>query len=98
MIGRIQPPDVIVDILCACDIRRRPERFALLFEVCQARRQGECDEIWRQAADACRTMDDGAIAAAAHDKKEIPAHLRAARIAAVRAILAEYPQDIRKKN
>jgi tRNA nucleotidyltransferase (CCA-adding enzyme) len=100
MIGEIQPPDVMVDILAACDIRRRPERFALLFEVCQARRQGECDkgdEIWRQAADACRSMDDGAIAAAAHDKKAIPAHLRAARIATVRAILEKLATQTKEK-
>ncbi|MDR1848476.1 MAG: multifunctional CCA addition/repair protein [Zoogloeaceae bacterium] len=91
-------PGTMVETLEACDFRRRPERFEEILRVCEADsrgRQGYEDApypqaaIWRAAAAACRSVNDAAIAALVKDKANIPARLREARIAAVRAVLPQ---------
>ena len=76
-------------LLERADVFRRPERFAELLAAHEVLSGGNAD-AWRRAAQAARGVDAGAIAAAHRaDPPGIPAAVRAARVAAVGAALAD---------
>lgn len=88
-------PETMVKLLERCDVMRRPERFLLLLDACEADhrgRQGWQDKpypqaaMWRAAMQAMRAVDAGAIAAqcqAAGAPRQIPERLHQARVAVV---------------
>lgn len=85
-------PDTLVDMFLRCDALRRPERFALLVEVCRSDaqgREGYSNANYPQAVylhdmlAAAASIDAGAIARACPDKSRIADAVLAARVAAV---------------
>ncbi|MDR0736497.1 MAG: multifunctional CCA addition/repair protein [Zoogloeaceae bacterium] len=95
-------PGTMVRLLEACDLKRRPERFAELLRVCEADARGRTGqediawpprEIWQKAAAAFCDVDGSVIAANLADKTQIADRLHMARVAAVRAALAVTPAD-----
>jgi tRNA nucleotidyltransferase (CCA-adding enzyme) len=91
-------PATLVRILETCDVHRRPARFAELLLACQADHQGRLGSgaapypqaaIWQRAVAAFRRVDAGAVARACATPAQIPAALHQARVAAVRAALAD---------
>lgn len=100
-IGRawIMRADTVVEVFERCDAMRRPERLFDIVKAaeCDYRGRGEPDgifaqhvytqkEFWKIAWSAANAIDAGGIAYAHLDNpKEIPAAIRVARIAAVRA-------------
>jgi len=91
-------PGTILDVLERCDALRRPERFEQMLIACEADsrgRTGHADSdypqgrLWRRLAEAVRALDSGAIARAAPEPRLIPEQLRTARLAAIRASLAQ---------
>ncbi len=91
-IGELRPGTVL-EVLQRCDALRRPERFALFLDACEADYRGRlCKEDeafpyrapWMNALDAARGVDSGAIAARhAGDTSRIAEAVRRARIAAI---------------
>ncbi|MDR2364619.1 MAG: multifunctional CCA addition/repair protein [Zoogloeaceae bacterium] len=93
-------PGVMTRIMEACDLKRRPERFTELLQVCEADARGRLGqedapwpprEFWQRASAAFCGVDGGAVAASLVDKTRIQERLHAARVAAVRAALAAMP-------
>jgi len=90
-------PETMIGILGKTDAFRRPERFAQLLQACECDHRGRqgmeetpyaAGLIWQQVLAAAKAVDAGAIAQAASDSSEIPARLRASRVAAVELLLA----------
>ena len=84
--------DTIVKLFDACDLWRKPERFELILQTCEADahgRTGHENDAYPQAdyllrcADAARAVNAGDIARACADKNLIAAKVREARIVAV---------------
>jgi tRNA nucleotidyltransferase (CCA-adding enzyme) len=87
-------PATLVTLLERGDALRRPERFQALVEACACdwgSRPGREDQVYppraclERALAAVRGVDAGAIARACAERARIPAALRAARVAALRA-------------
>lgn len=85
-------PATVLEVLQRCDALRRPERFALLLDVCRADAQGRLgkeDSQYPQAdymqamLQAANSVDAGAIAKACEDKSKIPDAVREARVKAI---------------
>ncbi len=81
-----------------CDGLRRPERFAALLDACACDFHGRGGHRGRPYPQrerllavlaAVRSVDAGAIARRVDDKARIPAELHAARVAAVKAVVAD---------
>ncbi len=92
----------LVTLLERTDALRRPERFQRLLEACQcdfngrlgwADRRYESDRRLLAILAAVRTVDAGAIALACADKTKIPAMVHAARVAAIKRLLDETPDE-----
>lgn len=92
----------LVTLLERTDALRRPERFQRLLEACQcdfngrlgwADRRYESDRRLLAILAAVRTVDGGAIALACADKTKIPAMVHAARVAAIKRLLDETPDE-----
>jgi len=84
--------DTIVKLFDACDLWRKPERFELILQTCEADAHGRTvheNDAYPQAdyllrcADAARAVNAGDIARACADKNLIAAKVREARIVAV---------------
>jgi len=69
-----------------CDALRRPERFQLLLEVCEAAALPHSSEHLLRALDAARNIDAAAFAAEGLRGPEIGARIRAARIASIQSL------------
>jgi tRNA nucleotidyltransferase (CCA-adding enzyme) len=89
-------PATLLKILEGADAFRRPERFALLLEVCRADRQsrpgfGERPYVQadrcRKALAAAQAVDAGAVAQASPDPQRIGERVHQARAEAIRAAL-----------
>jgi tRNA nucleotidyltransferase (CCA-adding enzyme) len=96
-IGRMDA-EAITTVLERCDVLRRPARFEGLLAVaaCDSRgrtglaaREDEVTPHWQLAVAAFCAVDAAAIAAAQSDKRQIPARLHEARVAAVQVALAQ---------
>ncbi len=94
-------PGTILTLLERCDALRRPERFALLLEVCVCDALGRPPlapdpapmlAFWQEALAAARAVPAAEIARACPDPKAIPERLRAARLAALTAVRARHRQ------
>ena len=81
-----------LDLLERCDALRRPERFDLVLQACEADYRGrlgwgERDYVqgaaWRAARETVRGVDAGAIAARIDDAAKVPEAIRAARLRAL---------------
>lgn len=92
----------VVDLLERCDALRRPQRFSELLAACQCDFNGRLgwetrpypqSDYLRRLLAAVRQVDAGAIAAACDPPGKIPERIRCARIAAVRAVLKESPDE-----
>ena len=90
-------PETIVGLLEQTDALRRPERFTQLLQACECDHRGRLGKedipyaaawLWQRVLTAARSVDAGAIAAAAPSPAQIPANIRTARIAAVTTALA----------
>jgi tRNA nucleotidyltransferase (CCA-adding enzyme) len=90
--------DTVVKLFEKTDAFRRPERFELFLLACEADARGRTGlerRPYRQAAHlrdafaAAAAVDAGSIASD-HDRKKIPAAIRKARVAAVRAVRAQH--------
>lgn len=88
----------LVDLLLRCDAWRRPERFALLLDVCRVDARGRLGkegggypqaELLLRYLDVTKVVDPGKIAAACTDKSRIPELLRAARIDCIKVARGE---------
>jgi tRNA nucleotidyltransferase (CCA-adding enzyme) len=93
-------PATIQDLFEGADLFRRPERFAQMLIACEADfrgRRGYDERPYPQRplllalAAAAQGVDAGAVARDTADKAHIPERLRAARIGAIRAALAQDP-------
>jgi tRNA nucleotidyltransferase (CCA-adding enzyme) len=89
--------ETVLSLLERCDALRRPERFDLVLLACEADYRGRLGweardypqaAAWRTALAALRAVDAGAIAAATVDPQAIADNIRAARVAALRALKA----------
>ena len=89
-------PATLLKVLEGADAFRRPERFALLLEVCRADRQsrpgfGERPysqaDVFRKALAAAQAVDAGAIAQACPEPQRIGERVHQARAEAIRAAL-----------
>ncbi|MDO5686120.1 MAG: multifunctional CCA addition/repair protein [Neisseria sp.] len=87
----------IVDTLQRCDAFRQPERFQSALKVGVADARGRLgfeqvaypqQALWTQYWQACMALDIGALIATVSEQAKIPATIRAARIAAVKAVKA----------
>jgi len=96
-IGRMDA-QAITTVLERCDVLRRPARFEGLLAVadCDSRgrtglatREDEVTPQWQRAVEAFCAVDAAAIASAQSDKRQIPARLHDARVAAVQVALAQ---------
>ena len=85
-------PETKLKILERCDALRRPARFEDVLIACEADSRGRLDHAerpypaataWRQALAAVQAVDAGAIARQCLQPGDIPAQIRAARIAAL---------------
>jgi len=92
-------PGTLLDLLEGADLFRRPQRFEQMLIACEADFRGRTGcadreypqvDLLRRAAVAARSVDAGAIAAAAGEPRLIPQRLRAARIDAIRAARREW--------
>jgi tRNA nucleotidyltransferase (CCA-adding enzyme) len=92
----------IVRLLEKTDALRRPRRFRQLLDACDCDFHGRLgwqnkpipgEDLFPLALEAARSVDAAAIARACKDKAEIPARLRAARVAAVAANLMVRRQE-----
>jgi tRNA nucleotidyltransferase (CCA-adding enzyme) len=88
-----------VGLLERCDAIRRPERFPLILQACEADYRGRLGfeerdypqaALWLQALEAIRGIDAGAIALACADKAQIPGRIHEARVAAVKQRLGKH--------
>jgi tRNA nucleotidyltransferase (CCA-adding enzyme) len=88
-------PDTIVKVFDACDLWRKPERFAQILLACESDahgRTGHEDDAYPQSAimlecaRAAQAVDAGAIARACSDRNLIADKVREARILAVEAV------------
>ena len=93
-------PATIQDLFEGADLFRRPERFAQMLIACEADfrgRSGYGERPYPQRplllalAAAAQGVDAGAVARETAGKARIPERLRAARIGAIRAALAQDP-------
>lgn len=90
-------PQTRLEILERCDALRRPDRFRDILGACEADYRGRLGweekdypaaRIWRQALEAVRAVDAGAIARVVADKAQIPARVHEARLAAIKTVAA----------
>ncbi|WP_028449980.1 multifunctional CCA addition/repair protein [Chitinibacter tainanensis] len=94
-------PATVWQLLQRCDALRRPERFGQLLDACLADARGrwafeDCAypqaDYLRALLAAAAAVNAGAIATACADKRQIPQAVEAARIEAIAAAKASYPQ------
>ncbi len=87
-------PATMVGLLEKTDALRRHERFEQLLQTCECDYRGRLGwedrpyaaaPLWRRVLAAARAVDAGAVARSCADPGQIPARVREARIAAVRA-------------
>ncbi len=85
-------PGTVLELIERCDALRRPERFEQILGACEADYRGRLGyaerefaaaALWRAVLEAVQAVDAGAIAQACHDPAQIPARVRAARLAAI---------------
>lgn len=88
-------PVTVAKLVERCDALRRPERFGLMLDACEADFRGRLGfgdrsypqkEGWLSAAGAVRGIDAGAITKACEDPARIPERLHEARVEAVRRL------------
>jgi tRNA nucleotidyltransferase (CCA-adding enzyme) len=88
-------PDTIVKVFDACDLWRKPERFAQILLACESDAHGRTGHendaypqsaIMLECARAAQAVDAGAIARACSDRNLIADKVREARILAVEAV------------
>lgn len=81
-----------LEILERCDALRRPERFDLILQACEADYRGRLGwsereytqaSAWKRDREIVRGVDAGAIAAAIDDAVKVPDAIRAARLRAL---------------
>ena len=81
-----------LEILERCDALRRPERFDLVLQACEADYRGRLgwsereytqSAAWKGDRDIVRTVDAGAVAATINDAAKVPDAIRAARLRAL---------------
>ncbi|MBI5784367.1 MAG: multifunctional CCA addition/repair protein [Rhodocyclales bacterium] len=89
-------PKTVVTILERCDVFRRPERFEELLGACEADYRGRLgfesrefpqSQSWRDATEAARAVDAGAVARACSDPAQIPQRVHEARVSAVTQVI-----------
>lgn len=92
-------PATMVKLLERCDAFRRPQRFEMMLAACECDFHGRPGKahvpyaaaaLWHSARAAAAAVDAGAIARACTDKRRIPEAVHAARVAAVKARIAEF--------
>lgn len=95
-------PATMVKLLERCDAFRRPQRFELMLAACECDSLGRpgkaasayaAADIWRSARAAAAAVDAGALARACADKRRIPEEVHSARVAAVKARIAEFQRN-----
>lgn len=95
-------PATMVRVMEHCDAWRRPERFAQALAACECDYRGRLGygelsypqaELWRRALAAARAVDAGVIARACEDPAQIPLRIHEARVAAVKELGLQHPQD-----
>ena len=98
-------PATMVKVLEHCDAWRRPDRFDQVLAACEADYRGRLGYaeraypqagLWRAALVAARAVDAGGIARAsveAAQEAQIPERIHAARVAAVKQLGLQHPQD-----
>lgn len=88
-------PDTIIKLFDSCDVWRKPERFPLILQACEADARGRLgreNEAYPQStyllkcAHAAQAINSGEIARTCSDKSLIPAAIQRARIAAITSI------------
>jgi tRNA nucleotidyltransferase (CCA-adding enzyme) len=89
-------PDTIIKLFDACDLWRKPERFSLILQACEADARGraghENDDYPQSAlllklAQVAQAVNAGEIARACVDPTQIAAKVQEARVSAVRVAL-----------
>nr|MBL8456168.1 multifunctional CCA addition/repair protein [Zoogloeaceae bacterium] len=92
-------PATMVKLLERSDAFRRPQRFEQMLDACECDARGRPGKppepyvaaaLWRSARAAAAAVDAGALARACVDKRLIPEKVHAARVAAVKATIAEF--------
>lgn len=95
-------PSTMVRVIEQCDALRRPERFNQALAACECDYRGRLGfdelpypqaDLWRSALEAARAVDAGAIALSCTDPAQIPLRIHEARVAAVKALGLQHPQD-----
>lgn len=95
-------PATMVKLLERCDAFRRPQRFELMLAACECDFHGRpgrtaasyvAANVWRNARAAAAAVDAGAVARACTDKRRIPEQVHAARVAAVKARIAQFQRS-----
>jgi tRNA nucleotidyltransferase (CCA-adding enzyme) len=95
-------PSTMVKVIEQCDALRRPERFDQALAACESDYRGRLGYeersypqagLWRSALDAARAVDAGAIALACAEPAQIPLRIHEARVAAVKELGLQQPQD-----
>ena len=95
-------PATMVSVLEQCDALRRPARFDQVLSACECDYRGRLGfaerpypqaECWRRGLVAARAVDAGTIARSCGDPAQIPLRIREARIAAVKELGLQHPQD-----
>jgi len=95
-------PSTMVGVIEQCDALRRPERFDQVLAACECDYRGRLGfadrpypqaELWRLAVGAARAVDAGAIALAGPGPAQIPLRIHEARVAAVKGLGLQQPQD-----
>ncbi|HLP98032.1 MAG TPA: multifunctional CCA addition/repair protein [Sideroxyarcus sp.] len=91
-------PDTIVKVFDACDLWRKPERFAQILLACESDAHGRTGHehdaypqstYLQRCAEAARAVNAGDIARACADKNLIADKVREARIVAVEAMITQ---------
>ena len=83
----VKKAETLLDVFNACDVWRKPERFATLLDICQLRAETE-GRVWSRlkiagALDAARSVDVQAIIAQGHKGPAIKSALNDARQQAI---------------
>ncbi|GAB2179841.1 multifunctional CCA addition/repair protein [Denitratisoma sp. agr-D3] len=89
-------PSTVVKLLERCDALRRPDRFGLILQACEADYRGRLGwqdkpypaaTRWRAALTAAQGIDAGAVAKACAEPTQIPDRIHQARVGAVEQVL-----------
>ncbi|MCX8016976.1 MAG: multifunctional CCA addition/repair protein [Rhodocyclaceae bacterium] len=93
-------PETKLKLLERCDALRRPARFAEVLGACEADYRGRLGfeqrtyaaaAHWREVLAAAASVAAGQVAAQCADKAQIPAAIRAARLAAIKSLTSAAP-------